>query len=261
MSIYIISGAEGFNMLKNKKFSMQHKENIKHKAVNIGSSGPERFLKKTLPLIFISAVALLLSSITFVVFAGDTTTEADVDDLADIEVTGERSRHDRAYTKEGADRFITKPYGESESILKIAAKTKELGVKKRVSTRKITMPPSYVGSFINMYKHTFENGKTFYFFEGENFEALGFAAGKGSTVVDVLSGAAFTGPKLWGPYDQVIGKNRSSMTLLMADGGKDGLGLLKSSYSVGHTAVMEEEEYESYGSSYFEAVLDTVTLL
>ena len=79
MSIYIISGAEGFNMLKNKKFSMQHKENIKHKAVNIGSSGPERFLKKTLPLIFISAVALLLSSITFVVFAGDTTTEADVD--------------------------------------------------------------------------------------------------------------------------------------------------------------------------------------
>ena len=190
-----------------------------------------------------------------------TATDANVDDLADIEVTGERSRNDRAYTKEGADRFITKPYGESESILKIAAKTKELGVKKRVSTRKITMPPSYVGSFINMYKHTYENGKTFYYFEGENFEALGFAAGKGSTVVDVLSGAAFTGPKLWGPYDQVIGKNRSSMTLLMADGGKDGLGLLKSSYSVGHTAVMDEEEYESYGSSYFEAVLDTVTLL
>lgn len=248
-------------MLKSKGFSFSDKGNINHKAISAGSSEQASFLKKVLSLFFITGVALLLSSITFVVFADETEADANVDDLADIEVTGERSRNDRAYTKEGADRFITKPYGESESILKIAAKTKELGVKKRVSTRKITMPPSYVGSFINMYKHTYENGKTFYFFEGENFEALGFAAGKGSTVVDVLSGAAFTGPKLWGPYDQVIGKNRSSMTLLMADGGKDGLGLLKSSYSVGHTAVMDEEEYESYGSSYFEAVLDTVTLL
>lgn len=248
-------------MLKNKVFSSLYRGNVNHKAMNVSASAQESFSKKALSLFFITGVVLLLSSMTLVVFAGETATDADVDDLADIEVTGERSRNDRAYTKEGADRFITKPYGESESILKIAAKTKELGVKKRVSTRKITMPPSYVGSFINMYKHTYENGKTFYFFEGENFEALGFAAGKGSTVVDVLSGAAFTGPKLWGPYDQVIGKNRSSMTLLMADGGKDGLGLLKSSYSVGHTAVMDEEEYESYGSSYFEAVLDTVTLL
>lgn len=248
-------------MLKNKVFSSLYRGDDDHKVINASASAQECFSKKALSLFFITGVALLLSSITFVVFADETEADANVDDLADIEVTGERSRNDRAYTKEGADRFITKPYGESESILKIAAKTKELGVKKRVSTRKITMPPSYVGSFINMYKHTYENGKTFYFFEGENFEALGFAAGKGSTVVDVLSGAAFTGPKLWGPYDQVIGKNRSSMTLLMADGGKDGLGLLKSSYSVGHTAVMEEEEYESYGSSYFEAVLDTVTLL
>lgn len=248
-------------MLKNKEISFSGRRNINHKVLNAVTSEQESFSKKALSLFFITGVILLLSGITFVVFAGDTSTDADVDDLADIEVTGERSEYDRAYTKEGADRFITKPYGESESILKIAAKTKELGVKKRVSTRKITMPPSYVGSFINMYKHTYENGKTFYFFEGENFEALGFAAGQGSTVVDVLSGAAFTGPKLWGPYDQVIGKNRSSMTLLMADGGKDGLGLLKSSYSVGHTAVMEEEEYETYGSSYFEAVLDTVALL
>jgi hypothetical protein len=248
-------------MLKNKGFSSSDRGNINYKVLNVGSSEQERSSKKTLSLFFITGVALLLSSITFVVFADEEATDANVDDLADIEVTGERSRNDRAYTKEGADRFITKPYGESESILKIAAKTKELGVKKRVSTRKITMPPSYVGSFINMYKHTYENGKTFYYFEGENFEALGFAAGKGSTVVDVLSGAAFTGPKLWGPYDQVIGKNRSSMTLLMADGGKDGLGLLKSSYSVGHTAVMDEEEYDLYGSSYFEAVLDTVALL
>ena len=244
-------------MLKNKHFSFLNKGTINQQTMNITPSRQESLKKKFTSLFFITGVTLLLSGLSFAVFAGDT----NVDELADIEVEGERDRHERAYTKEGADRFITKPYGESESILKIAAKTKELGVKKRVSTRKITMPPSFVGSFVNMYKHTYENGKTFYFFEGENFEALGFAAGGGSTVVDVLSGAAFTGPKLWGPYDQVIGKNRSTMTLLMADGGKDGLGLLKSSYAVGHTAVMEEEEYESYGSSYFQAVLDTVTLL
>lgn len=241
-------------MLKNKHFSSSKKIKVIQLRKNEGQSN------KLTSLFFLSALLLLLSSMTFLVYAGDTS-NTEVDELSDVEVTGERDRNDRAYTKEGADRFITKPYGESESILKIAAKTKELGVKKRVSTRKITMPPSFVGSFVNMYKHTYENGKTFYFFEGDNFEALGYAAGGGSTVVDVLSGAAFTGPKLWGPYDQVIGKNRSTMTLLMADGGKDGLGLLKSSYSVGHTAVMEEEEYESYGSSYFEAVLDTVTLL
>lgn len=247
-------------MLKNKRISFLNKGKLNHQTINVDSSEQERALKKAALLFLITGITLLLASITLTVYAEDPKDE-NVDDLADIEVTGERDRHDRAYTKEGADRFITKPYGESESILKIAAKTKELGVKKRVSTRKITMPPSFVGSFINMYKHTYENGKTFYFFEGENFEALGYAAGGGSTVVDVLSGAAFTGPKLWGPYDQVIGKNRSAMTLLMADGGKDGLGLLKSSYAVGHTAVMEEEEYESYGSSYFEAVLDTITLL
>ena len=243
-------------MLKNKHFSYSQKVNI----TSLSVKKNEAHSKKVISLFFITGLLLILSSISLLVYAGDTS-NTEIDELSDVEVTGERDRNDRAYTKEGADRFITKPYGESESILKIAAKTKELGVKKRVSTRKITMPPSFVGSFINMYKHTYENGKTFYFFEAENFEALGYAAGEGSTVVDVLSGAAFTGPKLWGPYDQVIGKNRSPMNLLMADGGKDGLGLLKSSYAVGHTAIMEDEEYESYGSSYFEAVLDTVTLL
>lgn len=243
-------------MLKNKRFSTSEKI----KVIQLTANKKQGYSNKATALFLLTGLLLFLSSISFFVYAGDTS-NTDIDELSDVEVTGERDRNDRAYTKEGADRFITKPYGESESILKIAAKTKELGVKKRVSTRKITMPPSFVGSFVNMYKHTYENGKTFYFFEGDNFEALGYAVGGGSTIVDVLSGAAFTGPKLWGPYDQVIGKNRSPMNLLMADGGKDGLGLLKSSYAVGHTAIMEDEEYDSYGSSYFEAVLDTVTLL
>ena len=81
--------------------------------------------------------------------------------LSDVDVTGTYDNSNRAYSQQDGKRFITNPYGETESILAVAAKTKAQGELKRVSTRKITMPSGYVGGFINKYEHTFENGETF----------------------------------------------------------------------------------------------------
>lgn len=204
--------------------------------------------------LFFLAAGLVLPNLTFA-------EEASFQELDDVEVTGKYDRNDRAYTQENGKRFITNPYGEVESILAIAAKTKAHGTLKRVSTRKMTMPPTFVGSFINMYQHTFENGKTFCYFEGENFGALGYHVGDDSIILDVLHGSAFTSPKLWGPYDQVLGENRSSMHLLMGSGSKDGMGLLKASYAVGYTAIMDEGDYSNYGNAYVAAILDTLKIL
>lgn len=48
------------------------------------------------------------------------------------------------------------------------------------------------------------------------------------------------------------------MQLMMGNGKNDGMGLLKASYAIGYTAVMAEEDYVSLGSSYGNAVNDTV---
>jgi len=145
--------------------------------------------------------------------------------------------------------------------LAVASETKANGKLKRVSTRGIKMPQGYVGGYINKYEHTFANGETFSYYEGEGFGALGHHAGEGKVVLDVLvGGGAFGAPKLWGPYDQILGDNdNSSMQLMMGDGSKDGMGLLKASYAIGYTTVMAEEDYSSIGHAYGDAVNDTVT--
>ncbi len=217
----------------------------------------ERRLAKSLPLLFLASGIFMSGSSS----AADIGAPgAGIKVMADVEVTGTYDSSDRAYTQEDGKRFITNPYGETESILAVAAQTKAEGELKRVSTRGIKMPSGYVGGFINKYERTFSNGETFSYYEGEGFGALGYHAGDGKVVLDVLvGGGAFSSPKLWGPYDQLLGdKDNSSMQLMMGDGSKDGMGLLKASYAIGYTAVMAEEDYSNLGNAYGTAVNETV---
>jgi hypothetical protein len=222
------------------------------KAVNF-----ERRMAKSLPMLFLASGIFMSATAS----AGDISAPgSDIKVMSDVEVTGEYDSSDRAYIQENGKRFITNPYGETESILAIAAQTKAEGKLKRVSTRGIKMPQGYVGGFINKYERTFANGETFSYYEGEGFGALGYHAGDGKVVLDVLvGGGAFSSPKLWGPYDQLLGdKDNSSMQLMMGDGSKDGMGLLKASYAIGYTAVLAEEDYSNLGNAYGTAVNETV---
>lgn len=217
----------------------------------------ERRMAKSLPMLFLAS-GIFMSGTGFA--AGIPTPDSEIKVMSDVEVTGQYDHSDRAYTQENGKRFITNPYGETESILAVAAQTKAEGKLKRVSTRGIKMPSGYVGGFINKYERTFPNGETFSYYEGEGFGALGYHAGDGKVVLDVLvGGGAFSSPKLWGPYDQLLGdKDNSSMQLMMGDGSKDGMGLLKASYAIGYTAVLAEEDYSTLGNAYGTAVNETV---
>ncbi len=221
--------------------------------------GFERRMAKTIPLLFLASGIFMSSTAA----AGDimNPATASVKQLNDVEVTGEYDRNDRAYSGKDGKRFITNPYGEAESILAIAAKIKANGKLKRVSTRGIKMPQTYVGGFINRYQHTFAKGHTFSYYEGEGFGALGYHTPDGKVILDVLvGGSPFSAPQLWGPYDQILGdKDNSSMTLMMGDGSRDGMGLLKASYAIGYTAVMAEEDYSLLGNTYSSAVQDAIT--
>ncbi len=218
----------------------------------------ERRLAKRLPLLFLASGIFMSGTAAAVDIGGP---DSGISVMSDIEVTGTVDSNDRAYSQENGKRFITNPYGETESILAVAAQTKADGKLKRVSTRGIKMPSGYVGGFINKYEHTFPNGSTFSYYEGDGFGALGYHADDGKVILDVLvGGGAFSSPKLWGPYDQILGdKDNSSMQLMMGDGEKDGMGLLKASYAIGYTAIMAEEDYSYMGNAYGNAVNDTVT--
>ncbi|GEM_PF-1011250 len=218
----------------------------------------ERRLAKSLPMLFLASGIFMSGAAAAADISGPA---SGISVMADVEVTGTYDSNDRAYSQEDGKRFITNPYGETQSILAVAAQTKAQGELKRVSTRGIKMPSGYVGGFINKYENTFSNGETFSYYEGDGFGALGYHAEDGTVVLDVLvGGGAFSSPKLWGPYDQLLGdKDNSSMQLMMGDGSKDGMGLLKASYAIGYTAVMAEEDYSSLGNAYGVAVNDTVT--
>ncbi|MEM7027360.1 MAG: hypothetical protein AAF410_03930 [Pseudomonadota bacterium] len=217
----------------------------------------ERRMAKSLPLLFLASGIFMSSAAS-----ADITNPAktSVKQLSDVEVSGEYNRNDRAYSSKDGKRFITNPYGKTESILAVAAKIKANGKLKRVSTRGIKMPQNYVGGFINRYQHTFANGEKFSYYEGEGFGALGYHTEDKKVILDVLvGGGPFSAPQLWGPYDQILGdKDNSSMLLMMGDGKKDGMGLLKSSYAIGYTAVMAEEDYTLMGNAYSGAVNSAV---
>ncbi|MDJ0780258.1 MAG: hypothetical protein QNJ85_20510, partial [Gammaproteobacteria bacterium] len=94
----------------------------------------ERRMAKTVPLLFLAS-GIFMSSAASAEISNPAKTTVKV--LSDVEVTGEYDRNDRAYSSKDGKRFITNPYGETESILAVAAKTKSFGTKKRVSTRGI----------------------------------------------------------------------------------------------------------------------------
>ncbi len=123
------------------------------------------------------------------------------------------------------------------------------------------MPKGHVGSFINEYKYTFENGKTFFYFESLDFKALGIETDYGSVIIDVFGGVAFASPMLWGPYDQIAGQEKSTQQTIIGNASKDGMGLLKSFYVVGDMAVLAEEDYEFFGRIYVNAIDETAGYL
>jgi hypothetical protein len=251
---------EAFEQLK--AYAAQNSFGIKEDQ-RVKDSKPAKFerrLAKSIPMLFLASGIFMSGALQ----AADISAPgAGIKVMADVEVTGTYDSSDRAYSQQDGKRFITNPYGETESILAVAAQTKANGELKRVSTRNIKMPSGYVGGFINKYEHTFDNGETFSYYEGDGFGALGYHAEDGKVVLDVLvGGGAFSSPKLWGPYDQLLGdKDNSSMQLMMGDGSKDGMGLLKASYAIGYTAVLAEEDYSTLGNAYGTAVNDTVSNL
>ena len=165
----------------------------------------------------------------------------------------------REYLIEAGKRFVSKPHGTTELILGIAEEVKAKGEKHRVRTRGIHMPAEYTDSFVDRYDYTLPTGcgeATFSYYEGEGFGALGYHAGRGTVILDVLAGGGpFSAPRLWGPYDQVLNAN-IRMDLMMGDGLKDGMGLLQASYKIGLVPVMRKATKNYYGELYARAVLD-----
>ncbi|MCG8325070.1 MAG: DUF3579 domain-containing protein [Thiotrichales bacterium] len=206
----------------------------------------ERRMARTAPMVLLAGALFAQNA-----------AKAEVDDSAaqvmpEVEVLGDHQSSERPYLVRDGKRFISGPHGEVESILAVATEAKKSGKLKRVSTRDINMPQEYVGGYINRYDYQFPEscgGGKYSYYEGEGFGALGYHHGK-KVVLDVLvGGGAFAAPKLWGPYDQVLYDNHE-MQLMMGDGKKDGMGLLKASYSIGMTAVMADEDFKEYGDSY-----------
>lgn len=224
------------------------KEDQRDPKSNISDRTFERRMAKTAPMVLLAGA--LLAQGTVQADTGDGASGTQV--MPDVEVLGEKESNERPYLSRDGKRFISGPFGEVESILAVATEAKQSGKLKRVSTRNIKMPQEYVGGYINRYDYQFPEscgGGKYSYYEGEGFGALGYHHGE-KVVLDVLvGGGAFAAPKLWGPYDQVLYDNHE-MQLMMGDGKKDGMGLLKASYSIGMTAVMADEDFIEYGDGY-----------
>ncbi len=223
------------------------KEDQRDPAANKTERVFERRMAKTAPMVVLAGALFAQGAVQ-----ADTGAVDGVQVMPDVEVMGEAESQDRPYLQKNGKRFIDGPYGEVESILAVATEAKKSGDLKRVSTRNISMPQEYVGGYINRYDYEFPascGGGKYSYYEGEGFGALGYYHGE-KVVLDVLvGGGAFAAPKLWGPYDQVLYDNHE-MKLMMGNGKKDGMGLLKASYSIGMTAVMADEDFKEYGDSY-----------
>lgn len=174
-----------------------------------------------------------------------------------IEVVGQAETEERAYLIQAGKRYISKPYGEVELILGVAEEVRAHGDKHRVRTRGVQMPAEYAGSFIDRFDYQMPEscgGKTFSYYEGDGFAALGYHADKGKVILDVLAGGGpFTAPRLWGAYDQVLNSN-IRMDLMFGNGAKDGMGLLKASYKIGLMPIMRTSTKNYYGDLYSRAV-------
>lgn len=176
-----------------------------------------------------------------------------------IEIVGTRTEasEDREYLNIDGKRFISEPHGEIQQILKVAAEVRSKGEYHRVRTRGLQMPSEYTGSFIDRYDYTIptaDGERAFSYYEGDGFAALGYHSGKGKVILDVIAGGGpFTGPRLWGAYDQVLNSN-IRMDLMFGDGKDDSMGLLKASYKIGLMPVMRTSSKNYYGELYSRAV-------
>ncbi len=195
--------------------------------------------------------------------AGITASHIAVEALPQVDVTARKLQNEKAYQQVDGKRFVTKPFGEVQAILGVAAKIKAAGKMKRVSTRGITMPNQTTSSFVDRYDFKFSEecgGGKFSYYEADGFGALGYHQGK-KVILDVLvGGGGFSSPKLWGPYDQVLNDN-VQMHLMFGNGKTDGMGLLKSSYAIGQVPVMADEDFDDYGNSYSSGVDKTYSCL
>lgn len=175
-----------------------------------------------------------------------------------IEIIGERATVDeRPYRNVGGKRFVSRPYGEVERIMHVAAEVRARGAMKRVRTRGLQMPSEYTDTFIDRYDYTLPancGGGQFSYYEGGDFAALGYHDGEGKVVLDVLAGGGpFSAPRLWGAYDQVLNSN-VRMKLMFGDGLSDGMGVLMASYKIGLMPVMRGRTKDFYGDLYTRAV-------
>lgn len=164
---------------------------------------------------------------------------------------------DREYLIEAGKRFVSKPHGEIELIMAVAEQVRVNGEYRRVRTRGLQMPAEYTESFIDRYDYTMPascGGKTFSYYEGEGFSALGYHGRGRKMIVDVLAGGGpYAAPRLWGPYDQILNSN-VRMDLMMGDGAKDGMGVLKASYKIGLMTGMSNDSKDYYGQLYSRAI-------
>ena len=177
-----------------------------------------------------------------------------------VSAVRERKSFERQYMNVEGKRFFDGPYGNQSYILAIGQELKNRGEMKRIFTRRITMPQDYPGSSLNLYSYPLADDcgiEKFNFYDGGEFMALGLANGNKEVIFDVLiGGGPFSSPGVWGPYDQIVGKQHR-MKMIMGDAAKDGMGLLKSGYAVGMKADLPTYELQESGDIYSAAV-DTV---
>lgn len=175
-----------------------------------------------------------------------------------IEIVGSRAAPERReYRNIAGKRFVSSLHGDVEQILAMATAVRAHGERHRVRTRGLNLPSEYTSGFIDRYDYTVPDscgGRSFSFYEGEGFAALGYHTGDGKVILDVLAGGGpFAAPRLWGAYDQVLNSN-IRMDLMFGNGLEDGMGVLMASYKIGLVPVMRTSSKNHYGELYSRAV-------
>ena len=153
-------------------------------------------------------------------------------------------------------RFVATPQGDIADIEAVAAEVRRLGRVATVNTRQLKLPMKHLNPTVLRYDHVFETASGplhFSLYEGRGLRALGLHDGE-RVVLDVLEGGALSAPRLWGTYDQVLNDDSQLIDALIADGERDGFGMLKAAFVVGAVSRMPESKREAYGRAYAEAV-------
>lgn len=192
-----------------------------------------------------------------------TTVREDIEQIT-VRAVRQREEFERRDIRVGSDRFFKGPWGNAENIIRIGQELKNRGERKRIFTRGIQMPQTYASSSVDRYRYTLADDcgiDKFNFYEGDDFRALGLSAGEKEVIFDVLTGGGpFTGPGVWGPYDQIVGRYHR-MEPIMAEAAKDGLGLANTGYLIGQKADISGGEMAETGEFYGDEVTNTAKCL